>query len=74
MPNSLKFKCHEWLADHCAWVQYPRISGGKPLLQWRYAMNPWMRFDIALASIAGILVFGILFAAIALTSYLLIAS
>jgi hypothetical protein len=69
MLKSFIFKAHEWLAHHVSFIQYPNISGGQPLIQWKYKMSIWKRIDILLLSIAGIVIFGGLFIAICIVSW-----
>ena len=50
-------RAHEWLADHCSWVQYPDVRRAvlakrQPLWIWKYEM-PWeKRLAIALGGFA----------------------
>lgn len=50
-------RCHEWLADHVKWVQYPGVkSDNSARYQWEQAMPKEQRVFIAtVASIAIVL-------------------
>lgn len=41
MTKTLAFRFQEWRADRLPWVQYPRVSGPRPML-FEYSM-PWYR-------------------------------
>ncbi len=56
--RSLKFRLHDWLADHVRRVQYPRqryIPARPQRPFWRYQMPLLLRINLALASLAALL-------------------
>ncbi len=64
MALQLKFRLHEWLADHVRWVQYPRqqyISAKQAAPRpkrpfWRYQMPWWQRLSLFYFSLLALIV------------------
>ena len=60
---SVRTRLHELAAGHLSWVQYPQI---RPIGEdraapfWKYKMSLFDRLCLAMVSIFGIIVFGLL--------------
>jgi hypothetical protein len=64
-PISLRFRAHEWLADHVSWVQYPNLSGPRPPF-WRNTMPLSTRIFLVVMGVTGLVVCAALLSLLAL--------
>ncbi len=69
--RSLRFRLHEWLADHVKWVQYPRqqyiptaqVPARPRRPFFKYQMEWWQRLTLFYAGLLAI-IFGLAFLAV----------